>query len=230
MDRNYKVFIPHVNRPDFTHRAIESLMPTVRNKIVVIDNSDNQDFGGVISGTHYTAKGWSNTIEVIKPTYPLLFSQTMNLMQKIAIHDDLAFFIFMHNDAVATQERIDKLFEMVEQGFTSIPDWAVVFTLYDLMCAYRTSAIEDIGKWDVTFPQYFADNDYFRRVRLKGYQCLESGGEGMEHEVSATVRNDLARWWANEHGFSLYKELYKKKWGGYSDEETFDKPYDKLPL
>lgn len=222
MEREYKLFIPYVNREDFLDNAIKSVLPTARGKITVIDNSDTQQ----LSPVKY--KNWE--VEVLKPTYPLLFSQTMNLMQNIAIKEDLTFFIFMHNDAVATQERITKLLEKVEEGFASIPNWGVVFTLYDLMCAYRTSAIEDIGPWDRSFPQYFADNDYFRRVRLKGYLCLESGGEGMEHEVSATVRNDPARWWANEKSFLLYRELYKSKWGGFPDEETYDKPYNQLPL
>ena len=223
MDRNYRVFIPHVNRPDFTHRAIECLLPVVKDRIVVIDNSDNQDF-------HYNTKGWSYYVEIIKPTYPLSFSQTMNLMQKIAIEQDLIFFLFMHNDATATKERINALFEKVEEGFEKEPAWAVVFTLYDILCAYRTSAIEDIGKWDVNFPQYFADNDYFRRVRLKGYKCLEAGGDGITHDASSTMRNDPKRYWANENSFPLYRELYKKKWGGYSEEETYEKPYNKLDL
>lgn len=227
MDRDYKLFIPYVNRPDFLDRAIKCVIPTVKNNLIVIDNSDKQD----LPIAKY--EKWDNNlyfIKVIKPTYPLTFSQTMNLMQNIAIKDDLVFFMFMHNDAVAPQERIDALFAKVEEAFDKEPDWGVVFTLYDLLCAYRTSAIEKIGKWDVTFPQYFADNDYFRRVRLKGYKCLESGGDGMGHDASSTIRNDPARWWANEKNFNYYKEMYSKKWGGYPDHETFKKPYDKLDL
>lgn len=229
MEREYKFFIPYVNRQDFLDRAIKCVIPTVKNNLIVIDNSDDQNLHPGKYG-NWEQDGEIYFIEVIKPTYPLLFSQTMNLMQNIAIQKDLAFFIFMHNDAVAPQERIDKLFKMVDESFKKEPAWAVIFTLYDLLCAYRTSAIEDIGKWDVTFPQYFADNDYFRRVKLKGYKCLESGGEGMGHDTSATVRNDPARWWANEKSFMLYKELYKSKWGGYQDEEIYDCPYNKLPL
>jgi len=226
MDRNYKFFIPYVNRPDFLDRAINCVIPTAKNNLVVIDNSDKQD----LSTSKYANWDGKYHIEVIKPTYPLLFSQTMNLMQKIAIDHDLDFFIFMHNDAVAPQERIDALYAKIEEAFNSISDWAVIFTLYDLLCAYRTSAIEDVGKWDVAFPQYFADNDYFRRVRLKGYKCLESGREGMGHDASSTIRNDPARFWANQKSFDLYKKLYSEKWGGESDHETFEKPYNKLDL
>jgi len=216
----YLAFIPYVNREDLLRKAIETLEFKVGKNLVLIDNSDNHDLQ-----KEYYAK-----YKVITPTVPLYFTQTMNLMQKIAFEKKLKFFIFMHNDAQGTKARVNALFTEVEKAFKEKKKWGIMFTFYDCLCAYNVKAVKDIGPWDVNFTQYFADNDYFRRMRLKGYETLESGNQGMSHIASTTMKNNFNRFLGGNALYGGYRHLYFMKWGGYEGQETYTKPYDKLDL
>lgn len=217
----YLAFIPYVNREDFLKKAINSLKFKIGTDLVLIDNSNE--------GEHLNPKNYKG-IEIIVPPVPLNFSQTMNLIQKIALERGLDWYIFMHNDAKATKTRVNALFDKIEEAFKIEKKWLVIFTFYDCLCAYNTKNAEKVGKWDTNFVQYFADNDYFRRVRLKNYKTLESGNVGMTHVASTTVRNDYARWLANQTMYAGYRNLYNAKWGGLPGFEKYKVPYDKPQL
>lgn len=83
---DYRAFIPFVNRPDLLWKATESIAEL---KPVVVNNSKNECF-------YPTGDN-----RVTRPSVPLTFSQTMNLILQLTRTSGANICIFMHSDAVA---------------------------------------------------------------------------------------------------------------------------------
>lgn len=87
------------------------------------------------------------------------------------------------------------------------------------------STFETIGGFDEQFfPAYFEDNDYCYRMRLAGLNRINDKFFDPElFRNSQTIARDKDL----NKNFDRNKELFKIKWGGYPQHETYTTPYGK---
>lgn len=208
MSDRVTLFIPYLNRPDLLGNAIASAINARDVDIYVIDNS------GLPGKMHYAC--------MIKPDVPLTFTQSHNLMLDIATNNKEDFYLWMHSDAETCPADLERLIEMAR---TEQRKWGVIFTYYDTLAAYNTKAMQEIGGYDTDFRDYFSDNDVYRRLKLAGYELLESHIQ-TKHVGSQTINSDPALRFKHQILFPMSRDLYKAKWGGEPGRERFDRPYN----
>ena len=204
------VFIPFVNRTDLLAKAVASVPRRQVTNPIALNNSGEVHSVPCVTYT---------------PSVPLTASQTLNWMQSLAVKMDVPFYFFMHNDAEAGPETVDQLYRMAFQKTHRGERWGVIFTLYDTLAAFNTRAFAEVGPWDTNLPQYFTDNDMYRRMRLAGWELAESNLP-MKHEGSQTIHSDTVRKLANNISFPIYRQYYIEKWGGEPGKETFETPFN----
>ncbi len=213
----YVTVIPCVNRIDLLREAIDSIK-SFWGTLVLIDNTGNKEL---------TTQNFGKDFPIVEPIVPLTFSQTMNAVMRIAFEKACDFYITMHNDALADGGTPEQLLALIQQLFEIKRNWGVVFTHYDALCAFNTEAVRTVGQWDTILPQYFADNDYYRRVRMKGYETVDSGLTVFhQNEGSNTIKADLLLRISNSITFNLYKQYYAWKWGGEPGREQYTVPFN----
>ena len=210
----YLLGIPFANREDLLRRAIQSVQPLWQHTLIV-DNSE----------TRLVPSAWQ--AEIVAPPVPLTFSQSMNLLQQRAGEAGCDALFYMHNDAEPASGTPERLLAAVEEALASRPRWGVAFTHYDTLAAVNMAMVREVGPWDTTLPQYFADNDYYRRLRLCGWEVLETGLPVSHLEGgSRTINSDAHRLFLNSVTFPLYERYYVAKWGGAPGRETYGKPFN----
>jgi len=206
--------IPFVNRPDLLELALQSVRPFWPHTLI-IDNSD----------TGLDPSMWP--VPIMRPPVPLTFSQSMNLLQHLASERSCDCLLFMHNDAEAGAGTPKRLLAIIEEAIASGQRWGVAFTHYDTLAAFSMAMVHAVGPWDTTLPHYFADNDYYRRVRLAGYEIINTGLEVTHHnDASSTIKSDPRLTFLNSVMFPLYGHYYTTKWGGPPGNETYDWPFN----
>jgi hypothetical protein len=202
--KDYCLFIPYVNRPDLVRAAyisVEELGPAI------IDNSGKQK---------------SYLLDVCA-TSALTFAQTMNFGLKFALEVGHKYCLFLHGDAEASQAVGEELLCYCREH----KKWGAIFTHYDAFVALNVAAYKAVGPWDTNLPQYFSDCDYYRRLRLAGYETLESGlGDRVKHTPSQTINSDPKLKFLNGITFPLYRQYYIAKWGGEPGKERFSIAFD----
>jgi hypothetical protein len=210
--------IPYVNRPDLLRLALNSVR-TLWPWTIIIDNSDTPELR-IFQGS------WPVPIFRV-PGLPLTLSQTMNLLQAKALEQNCKAWFFMHSDAELAPQTAEILLGEARQAFDEKESWGVIFTKYDTFCCFNVSAMSAVGPWDTNLPQYFADNDYYRRVELAGYKIFEVGMGVTHHEGgSCTLRSDPMRTRLNGVTFPLYQKYYEATWGGPPGAEQFLQPFN----
>lgn len=203
------VFIPFVNRPDLLIRAVDSVPLDERWQVEVINNSGTTLPDDICAGE-------------CNPPVPLTASQSLNWMQDLAHHFEAPFYFFMHNDAEAPEGAFDTLYKMAVERLND--KWAVIFTFYDALAVFNTAAFDAVGPWDQNLPQYYTDNDMYRRLRIAGWPTLESHIQTIHHG-SQTINSDPIRKLYNNISFPIYLRYYKEKWGGEPGSEKFSTPF-----
>lgn len=210
----YLLGIPIVNRADLLRRALESIQPLWQHAIVV-DNSES----GISSET------WP--VPILRPPVTLSFTQTMNWLQRLASEKHCQALLFMHNDAEAASGTGEQFVDIVDQAVRTNRNWGVAFTNYDCLAALSTRMVGEVGEWDTQLPQYFADNDYYRRIRLAGFEVIETGLPVVHVDgASNTIKSDVRRLFLNGITFPLYAAYYARKWGGPPGRETYLAPFN----
>lgn len=206
------IFIPVVNRLDLLRKAIDSVPISDKWQIEVINNTGSTLPEDLAAGD-------------CNPSVPLTASQTLNWMNHLAkAAFDAPFYFFMHNDAEAGPDTVERLYEITYRKHCQRDRWGVVFTHYDTLAAFNTEAIDAVGGWDTNLPQYFTDNCMYRRLRLAGYELAESCLP-VKHEGSQTIHSDPLRELVNSITFPIYTRYYAAKWGGEPGRETFLTPF-----
>lgn len=206
--------IPFVNREDLLRRAVNSVSAMWPHTVIV----DNSDVG-------LDPSAWP--VEILASHVPLSFSQTMNLLQRLAKTRSCDVLCYMHNDAEACAGTAEQFLLTLEQAHASRPRWGVAFTHYDTLAAVNMKMVAEVGAWDTTLPQYFADNDYYRRIRLAGWEVIDTGLPVIHVEGgSRTINNDSQRILANSVTFPLYERYYAAKWGGPPGRESYERPFN----
>lgn len=74
---------------------------------------------------------------------------------------------------------------------------------------------------------YFEDNDYFRRLKLAGFDLLPAQAVLIEHAQSSTLQAmSLQEQLLHHERFRLAEANYKEKWGGLPHHELYERPYN----
>jgi hypothetical protein len=149
----------------------------------------------------------------------------MNFMLQDAKRRGCKFYFFLHSDG---EVHPGFALKMLELARAQTGKWGVIFSLYDVFAAYNVDLLEGIGLWDNNLPWYFADNDYYRRLKLAGFSVIEAGGEGVNHEASSTIKSDPNLNFLNGVTFPLYAHYYACKWGGSPGHEAFLRPFNQF--
>lgn len=208
----FLVFIPYVNRRDLLSEALLSIQD-LWPQTIIIDNSNPVELNqGDLPG------------KLITPPVPLGFSQTQNYMQRIAFEKDLEFFFFMHSDASCEAGDGRRFVEHAESLRSK--KWGVIFTAYDAFCCFNVEAVKAAGEWDWRgLPWYFADSDYYRRLKLAGYshEHLNLKITHLPSQTRASDRNIERIILAQIKAFQAY---YQAKWGGPPEHEVFTVPFN----
>lgn len=195
----YKLHVAYMNREDLTREAIESV----------------RDIGNI----HLWPNNGALALDIPNVTDHVLPDMSpisvINMMIQSSWDDDVMF--WAHNDCLAHPGAAAEFLQSTEELFASDKNWAVYFTLYDILCAFNMKAIREIGYWDPMFWQYTADNDYYHRVANAGYsieQWLVPGCNGrIEHRGSMTVRSDPLFNHRTQFRANIDREYFKLKWG-----------------
>jgi hypothetical protein len=219
----YRLHMAYVNREDLAREAVESALDI--GNIHLWPNGDNADQLGNIPGV--------TAIHRMPPMAPV---SLINCMIKTSWDDDVMF--WMHNDALALPHVANNVLTRVRELHASDKKWGVLWTLYDVLCAFNMKMIREVGYWDPMFFQYTADMDFYHRVRKAGWSIEEGFREGIAHRIgpiqpgdptdngSATVRSDPSHKRRIQFRESFDKDYYKFKWGGLPGQETFDLPFN----
>lgn len=130
-------------------------------------------------------------------------------------------YYWMHNDVIAPQETYDKLRRSVD---SRTDDIGAVFADYDRLCWFNGEAFKKAGYWDLVLPQYYSDNDIYRRVRLAGYQIVELNLP-LTHDYSNSLLDPKIQK-VHSNTFDLYGEYYRRKWGALHPNEHYQTPFN----
>jgi len=223
------IFIPVVNRFDLLEKAVKSIKANLYDEYIIFNNSESEISLDVYSGTEF--KIWN-------PERRMTFMETQNIMRQYAIDNNYDFYSFMHNDG---EVHDDTDIELVNYAENCKDNWAVIFTNYDVLCAFKTSAVEEIGVWgDCNWPEqqngYLLDNDYYRRITSFGYELKELTDRkityvpmervgGVSHVGSATLKEPKEQALWDIQVRSIY-DHYVEKWGGHPGEEKYIHAYN----
>jgi len=226
------IFIPVVNRFDLLEKAVKGIKTDLYDEYIIYNNSEQEIPEEVYSGTQF---------KVLNPERRMTFTETQNAMRQYAIDNNFDFYSFMHNDG---EVHDDTDVALVRYAESLTENWGVIFTNYDVLCAFNTKAFEEIGPWgDENWPPqqngYLLDNDYYRRVRSNGYAIKEITERevtyvpsdrvgGVSHFGSATLKDPQEqKLWDTQVSF-IYDHYYKK-WGGEPGQEKYIHPYNVEP-
>jgi len=215
---DHLTYIPYVNRPDLLDRAVASIQ-ALWPSLVVIDQSAD----GLNSADHPWIKNIAGVFRA--PGRSMTFTEMMNWAQAEACERGVDYLIFMHNDAECVG---DVSWEILDCARTHIAA-GVIFTYYDAFAVFNVRAVRDIGPWDESFRWYFSDNDYYRRMKLRGWDYHNFGGDRVIHHGSQTQRSDPAVSADVGAGWRWHEDHYRHKWGGPPNCEIYTIPYNGKP-
>jgi GT2 family glycosyltransferase len=102
--------------------------------------------------------------------------------------------------------------ERIEAEWRSNPKFGVLFTHYDTLSAVNMTAIRQIGPWDNLFNGYFADREYYARLRRYGFEEIQTDIRVIHHG-SMTIKTDSRLGHANSILFSAYERIFQELCG-----------------
>lgn len=209
---DYSCYVLHTNRPDLTAKALYSIRDLGEN-VFVIDNSADDEEDAI-----------TRTVGVFKQPVPLTATQSINFAIVSGKRMGHKFILWMHNDAEAEPGVAYALVGMARSLTLEGRNWGVIFTNYDSFSAINLACAEEVGMWDTHFSAYFSDNDWYRRVRLAGWECINSDLP-VKHLGSQTIKSDPEKLFLNSQTFPIYAQYYERKWGGPPQQEKFERPF-----
>jgi hypothetical protein len=212
------IFIPVVNNFNLLEKAVRSVKPGIYDEYIIFNNSGIPIDYNIYKGTPF---------RVWFPNSPKTFMETQNAVRKYAIKNQFDYYSFMHNDGEINDNSDLRLINYVE----SLKEpWGVVFTHYDVFCAFNTEAVKEIGEWgDLQWPEqrsgYFLDNDYYRRLKKGGYKEYQLVDCQVSHFASNTIKDEIQNsLWVSQQ--QKVMDHYKNKWGDLPPNEVYDIPFN----
>ena len=200
------LFIPYLNRPDLLETAVKSA-DLQGCEVIVLNNS-----GKPLNYFH----------NMMAPV-PLSFAQTHNWMLQLL--RDEPFYLWMHSDAEAVGDTVLELGKLAEKLTAEGRKWGVIWTAYDALSAINTAAAKEVGPWDTTLEWYHCDNDYYRRMKLAGYECIDSNLP-VNHTPSRTINSDREIAYRQAMMQPFRESFYRAKWGGLPPNEVYQRPFN----
>lgn len=164
----YKLHIPYANRIELLRDAVE-LARDIGNIHVWSDGAPLPD-PPIENATLHDLP-------------PVTAVDVINHMIKSSLDDNDDVMFWMHNDGFAKPGIAKDFLSFTTGIFNSRTDghWGVIFTMYDILCAFNMKAVRELGYWDNMFFQYVADVDYYHRMRKAGLDIIEYGKAGILH-------------------------------------------------
>lgn len=159
----HKLHVAFANREDLLRDAVKSALPIGNIHVWADGVPSPTDIEGV---THHSLP-------------PVPATSVINFMIKESWDDDVMF--WMHNDGYARDGVAEKFLEFVKVKQASDEKWGVIFTNYDVLCAFNMKAVRECGYWDTMYYQYAADDDYYHNLLSHDYKIIEYGEEGVLH-------------------------------------------------
>ena len=213
---DFSCYVLHTNRADLTAKALASVSDLGWQNVCVIDNSED---GLVIPDVMPV---W----QTIRPQVPLTAVQSINLALLNGKRLKNDFILWMHNDAEARTGSAMALATYARKMNAESRKWGVLWTNYDAFSAVNMEAVEDVGLWDATFSGYYGDNDYYRRMKLAGWECIDTCIP-VDHLGSQTIKSDPERNFHNSQVFPIFGSYYERKWGGKPGSEKFERAFNR---
>lgn len=206
------IFIPVVNNFDLLEKAVKSVKQNICDEYIIFNNSEQEIPEYVYSETQF---------KVFTPQSRKSFMDTQNIMRQYAIDNLFDYYLFMHNDGEVlddTDVRLANYAENLDEN------WGVIFTHYDVLCAFKTEAVNTIGMWgDENWPAqssgYYLDCDYYRRLEQAGYSKKDLLNSNVSHAASNTIRDTKENEIWNDQRVMVSMH-YADKWGGTPGFET----------
>ena len=196
---NPTLFIAYVNGPDLLLNAYKSYLPYF-DDIRILNNSLSP-----LEGDYSGAK-------VTDMRVSLNTGQSFNWFRSVAIEEEMDYFFWSHHDCVVTPEQIERTKDYLKS--IEDPRWGIVFTYYDVFCAFNTQALKEVGGWDtLRFQYYTGDKDLYHRFDRAGWNKHDIGGEGVTHFPSSTMNRCEERMQIVNRIARVEDEFYKEKWG-----------------
>jgi hypothetical protein len=208
----YKLHIPFGSTEELLCRAVNSVRP--------ISNGNIHIWSGLgRSVPSDVTLVWPHEIGVVT------IVSLINMCIQESMQDDVMF--ICHDDAYVHDGVALDFLHFVENIHSQNIRWGAVFSHYDVFAAYNMTAVRDVGWWDTMFFQYMADNDYYHRLRIKGWPIIDFGARGVDHFGSSVVKlnslhNHITRF-RNSTNFD--NRYYTFKWGGKPGSEKFTEPF-----
>jgi hypothetical protein len=213
----YILVIGYVSKLDLLHKALDSI-PTFRANTIVVDNSERRTLRGDAS---VAAKA-----QVYEPPVPLTVSQLFNYLFTRGIRENCDIVMFMHEDGEALPGVPDQLLATIDTWNRTGRRWGAAFANYDTLAAYNMQAVKDTGFWDTNIHSYCADIDYYRRMRLAGYETIETYLP-VHHHANITTKSNPYFKQVVDVIHPLAAQYYAAKWGGPMGEEKFTSPFNR---
>ncbi|MEI7028208.1 glycosyltransferase family 2 protein [Paenibacillus sp. y28] len=199
----YILGIPHTSSMELLQRAVDSI-PLYQPHTIVVDNSEGHNL------RH--APSISGKVQIYRPPIVLSLTQVFNYLLQRGMAENGDAVLFMHEDAEATEGVPEQFLSLLEQYNQEGKRWGVAFTNYDALAAFNLAAVREVGLWDTNFYAYYADNDYYRRIRDAGYETVETELPVIHH-VSITAKSNpyLKKVYSSVE--AIVVPYYKTKWG-----------------
>jgi len=208
MKKSFCIGIPTINRADLLIEALSKYSECYPNiNIFIIDNGSQ----GLVS---------HDKIEVETPSLNLGVAASWNRIMEKSI-------AFGHTHTMILNDDIELCRDT--QTFQNLinhecPDAFIKFA--GTWCSFilPNEMFKAVGPFDTNFyPAYFEDNDYSRRIQLKGFEIVE------REEMRPTLyRNSMtiARDPALNQNFDKNRHYYIYKWGGEPNKELYETPFN----
>lgn len=222
---DFRVYMRVENRPDLFAAALRSI-PEFWPLLTVMDNSGSNLACDLIGSLDKNAQC---SINISIPFIPLTFTQSHNAFFKEAKNHGCNFILWMHSDAEVIDGGHLKLLEFARKCTAEGRKWGLIWTNYDSLAAVNLAMIDDIGGYDTIFPKYFCDNDHTYRMRLRGWETIDTGIM-TKHHGSSTIKSDPKLKLTNNATFDLYRTYYRRKWGGDPEKEIYTSPFNRPEL
>lgn len=208
MKKSFCIGIPTINRADLLIQALSKYSECYPNiNIFIIDNGSQ----GLVS---------HDKIEVETPSLNLGVAASWNRIIEKSIACGHTHTMILNDDIELCRDT---------QTFHNLindecPDAFIKFA--GTWCSFilPNEMFKAVGPFDTNFyPAYFEDNDYSRRIQLKGFEIVE------REEMRPTLyRNSMtiARDPALNQNFDKNRHYYIYKWGGEPNKELYETPFN----
>lgn len=132
--------------------------------------------------------------------------------------------VLLNDDCIVAADTLALLLA----GLAAAPRAGVVGAIPDqafACCAVRWACYQDVGPFDEGFvPAYFEDDDYRRRMLLKGWDVTVMASD-VYHAGSQTINASPETIAAHHPAFQALEKRYKRKWGGAPGRERYTAPW-----